>query len=278
MQPPAATVAGAVLSIIGAINIPSFFARFGNYKVIIALVLAEIISLFSIASTSAPAAALFLFILHQSLLTLIFISLNVFVESVSSDASTGRTRGALLTIINSAILFGPLVAGGFFEDSNFGTIFVLAAVFLIPVLILVAVNFKNYRDPAYTRVAFLETLMGIIRSKDVYRIVTIRFLLEFFYAVMVVYTPIYLNKYIGIPFSDILGIIMPIALSPFVIFPYVLGGIADKKLGEKEILLLGIVIISVATMSLSFMVSASVMASGITVSRIPSEIQPSIRV
>ncbi len=251
-------VAGAVLSIVGAINIPSFLARYGNYKIIIFLVFAELISLFGLALASTPGMALGLFILHQALITLIFISLNIFIESLTSDASTGRTRGVLLTIINSAILFGPLIAGGFLEDSNFGIIFILAIAFLLPVLLLVSINFKNHRDPSYEKVAFLKTAIEVIKRKEVYRIVTSRFLLEFFYAVMVVYTPIYLNKHMGIPFSDILGIIMPVALSPFVILPYIIGGIADKKLGEKEMLILGIVIISAGTMSLSFVTSASV--------------------
>ena len=72
---------------------------------------------------------------------------------------------------------------------------------------------------------------------------------------MVIYTPIYLHVELGISMSKILGIIMPIALLPFVIFPYLIGSLADKKYGEKEMMFIGFLILGIATASLTFIES-----------------------
>jgi MFS family permease len=63
---------------------------------------------------------------------------------------------------------------------------------------------------------------------------------------MVIYAPLYLYNIIGLSWSEI-GIIFTIMLTPFVILEYPLGVIADKYLGEKEILMLGFGIAGTAT-------------------------------
>ena len=62
----------------------------------------------------------------------------------------------------------------------------------------------------------------------------------------------------GIPMNKILGIIIPIALLPFIFFEVSLGRLADKKLGEKEILFVGFIIMAVSTAGLSFITTSSV--------------------
>lgn len=251
-------VVSAVLAITAIIYIPRFLSLNGNYRTSLFLITLEVITLFGLTLTSNPFMAIFLFTTHQVLLASLFVTINVFIESFSSDASTGRTRGIFLTIVNAAILTGPVVAGLFFKENGFSNVFLVAALLMIVMFLVIALNFKNYRDPAYNEFPFLQTLITVLRDGDVYRICAVRFLLEFFYTIMVVYTPIYLHKYMGIPFSDILGIIMPIALAPFVIFPYLIGIIVDKRLGEKELLIFGLSMIGITTISLSFITTDSI--------------------
>ncbi|MCX6712517.1 MAG: MFS transporter, partial [Candidatus Vogelbacteria bacterium] len=89
-------------------------------------------------------------------------------------------------------------------------------------------------------------------SDGIRRILIIDFLLNFFYAVMVVYMPLYLHDHIGLSWSAI-GLAFTIMLLPFVLFELPLGKIADKWLGEKEILIGGIIIISLSTMATAFL-------------------------
>ncbi len=79
----------------------------------------------------------------------------------------------------------------------------------------------------------------------------IRFLLHFFYSWMVVFSPLYLHEVLGVSWSHI-GIMFTIMLLPFALFEYPLGKIADKKIGEKEILVLGFLIISISLAFFAF--------------------------
>lgn len=251
------TVASLV-SIIAAVRLPQILSIFGNYRTTLTLILLEVLSLFGLSIVENPTFILILFVLHQAMLTSLSIVVNIFLESFSADESTGRTRGVFLTIINAAILAGPFAAAFFFVNGNYSTMFLISSLLTLPMFILVALKFKNYKDPIYNKFLFLKTLIEVLKNRPVRNICESRFLLEFFYSIMIVFTPIYLNKYMGIPMSDILGIIMPVALIPFVVLPYILGIIADLKLGEKELLTAGVIIISISTISLTFMATSSV--------------------
>jgi MFS family permease len=72
---------------------------------------------------------------------------------------------------------------------------------------------------------------------------------------MVIYIPIYLHNYIGLPYNVIVGMIIPIALIPFPLFEIFLGRIADKYWGEKEILITGFIIAGFGVMLIPFITS-----------------------
>jgi MFS family permease len=72
-----------------------------------------------------------------------------------------------------------------------------------------------------------------------------------FYGFMVIYTPLYLEKYIGFAWSEI-GIIFTIMLLPFVIFELPVGELADDKYGEKEFMTIGFAIMGLFTLVISF--------------------------
>lgn len=59
--------------------------------------------------------------------------------------------------------------------------------------------------------------------------------------------------------NDILTVITPIALIPFIIFEVGLGRIADNRLGEKEILTAGFILMAITTAGLSWITTSSVL-------------------
>jgi len=246
-------------SILAGIYLPRFLSENGNYKAVLFFLILELAALFGLAFTTEALWVFPIFLIHQLLLTVIFISVNVLLESMSHDSSTGRTRGIFLTIFNTAILLGPLAASFLFTEQSFTEVFLVSGLLLLPVFLVIALKFKRYRDPLYHRTRFLSTLALVLLKKNIYRVSALRFLLEFFYSVMVIYAPLYLHNHIGLSFKEILGIIMPIALTPFVFLPYLLGRLADLRLGEKELMFAGVLIMSLTTISLSFVESGSVM-------------------
>jgi MFS family permease len=64
---------------------------------------------------------------------------------------------------------------------------------------------------------------------------------------MIVYGPIYLIQNNILNLQTYLGVVVPIILIPFILIPYPLGRLADNKLGEKELLIFGILLMIVGT-------------------------------
>jgi MFS family permease len=248
----------AFLTIIATFSLPRILKRFGNYRTTVTAIILEIILLCALAIFLTPTIVIPAFILHQVLLNVLYINLDVFLESFSDNATTGKVRGVFLTIVNTAVVIAPFFAGLLLSDHDFGKVYAVAAIFMIGMYIVIRKNFRNYQDPPYSTPPFHKTLRAITESHDLHSIIFIHFLLNFFYAWMVIYTPIYLNEQMGISMNNILTVIIPIAMIPFVVFQIFLGKLADNKIGEKEILALGFVITAVATGSLSFVTTSSI--------------------
>jgi MFS family permease len=69
---------------------------------------------------------------------------------------------------------------------------------------------------------------------------------------MVIYTPIYLATRMNFSWGEI-GSILGIMLLPFIFLQFPLGEIADRRFGEKEILVIGFIITAISTGALSFL-------------------------
>ena len=145
----------------------------------------------------------------------------------------------------------PFVAGIIANQFGFRIVYAIAAGFVALVLVLVLTKMRPKEEPKYERESFFSTIKIFLKNTNLKRIFVSNFLLQFFYSWMVIYIPIYLTQTIGLGWDKV-GIIMTIALSAFVLFQYPLGVIADKWLGEKEILTAGFIITAIAGILVAF--------------------------
>jgi Na+/melibiose symporter-like transporter len=181
--------------------------------------------------------------------------LDLFLERFSSDKDTGFIRGSYFTAGNIAFIIAPFVASLLIDGGNYWKIFSVATIIMIIALCSLLLNLSDHIDTTYEKISFFETLKKIWWNKDINHIMTTSFLLQFFYAWMTIYGLLYLRDVILLPEKTILGIIMPIALIPFVLFELFLGDIADKLFGEKEILTIGFIIMGISTITMYFATS-----------------------
>ncbi|MBI5004567.1 MAG: MFS transporter [Candidatus Lloydbacteria bacterium] len=250
---------GSVASIVGLIAMPSLLNRYGNYRIIFSLILVEIISLAILASMKNPVWFLVpVFIVHLSIFPIALFSMDIFLESNTKNETTGKIRGVYLTAQNAAWLAPPLIAGLILTDGDYWKIFASAGVILFPVLVIIFEKFNDFRDPPYAHIPLIGTLREIWTRKDIYRIFMSNLLLSFFFSWMVIYTPLYLHKYMGMAWGDI-GIIFTIMLVPFVLFGIPSGSLSDTRFGEKEMLSLGFLLMAITTGLLTFVTSKSVL-------------------
>jgi len=246
----------SLLTIILLIWIPVILRKIGNYKASILFILINIIMLSLIILIKDPIIVIIAFILHITSTTITLFNIDVFLETFSKDETTGNTRGLFLSILNLAWLVSPAIAGFILTNGDYWKIYLTSLILTLPILFILSLNFQNFKDSRYERTKFWETLKILYRRKNVFRIFISQFVLRFFYSWMVIYAPIYLHKHIGFDWST-LGIIFTVMLLPFVLLEFPLGKLADKSLGEKEILNTGFVIIALSVATISFITSTN---------------------
>lgn len=239
-------VIGSLLALVASISIAKSIKKFHTYQFTFGVAIAEIVVVTLFGHTENFYLLPIFFIIHFVLQTLLYICLNVFIESFSSHAKVGSIRGLFLAILNLGILISPMIGGLILSVSSFATLYTVAALTLIPYLFLLHKYLNHIKEPAYHEVNLLDAARNVLRNKNLRAALIGEFIVQAFYATMVIYSPLYLTV-IGVPLTSYLTIILPIALVPLVILPYELGYLADKKFGEKEMLIIGLLILTVTT-------------------------------
>lgn len=243
---------GSIVTFFALSFIPLLLKRLGNYAVTLLLSFITTLFLLGLAFIDSFFFVAPFFVFYLALLTLIFFSFDIFLESYSSDKETGRIRGIYLTITSLAILLGPLIAGFIIGESDYWKMYLLAGVFMVVLILLLLSNFRHFKDPSYERIPFWRTLNITRKNTRLSRVFAANLLMRFFYAWMIIYAPLYLHEFIGFSWAEI-GSLLAIALLAFVIFELPMGELADKRYGEKEIMAIGFLIASIATMALVFL-------------------------
>jgi len=183
-------------------------------------------------------------------------NLDSILETFSEDKTSGRIRGMHLTILNLGFIFGPLLSTTLLQKFDFRGVFFLALGLNILIFLIALVGFHGIDGKFEKKVRSLEVITLAIKNKNIFSIYYISFVLEFFYALMVIYSPIYLHD-LGFSWEKI-GIAFTIMLIPFVILQYPAGIMADKKYGEKELLIISIFIMALSTMAFYLFSSKSI--------------------
>jgi MFS family permease len=119
-------------------------------------------------------------------------------------------------------------------------------------------NLSKLPAGTYRKIDPKAEVMEFIKTKSIRTIGAINVLLQLFYTFMVIYVPIYLTEVIGFSWSE-LGLILCIALIPFVLLDSPVGELADKKYGEKEFLIIGFSILSVTSAAIAFVDSTNLL-------------------
>ncbi|MBI2476430.1 MAG: MFS transporter [Candidatus Taylorbacteria bacterium] len=241
----------AVLTIWAFAAIPKVLRRFGNYRAMVFLLVVDFWSILGLAWFTDLLLVAACFIISFLAIALIGFNLDVFLESFSRDAVTGKIRGAFLSTSNIAWIIAPLIGSFILSDGDYWKIFLAAAALILPILFLARNNLKNFKDSDYEIIPVKNTALEVIGDKNIRSVFFVSFLLQFFYSWMVIYTPLYLYTYIGFSWREI-GIMFSIMLLPFVLTEAPLGKLADRRWGEKEVMAVGFIVMAIASLMIAF--------------------------
>jgi MFS family permease len=250
----------AILSLATLFFIPKIFGFISDRRLTLILIGIEAILCITLAYSGSAYLTIFAFIIQQALIPVLAFALDVLIEDFSRNKDIGLVRGLSFTAANIALVLSPILAGYIGTRFGFGTIFSLSIIFLVPLFMLILSLYKNMHEPTYHTQSVIETIRKVyrdysVRSRDIQLIFMTNLLLQVFFTWIVIYSPLYLLHQ-GFNWNQI-GIIFSIMLLPFLFFELPLGEIADRWLGEKEILAIGFIILGVSTAALAFIHSSS---------------------
>jgi len=241
-----------VLNLIGLFSLSRVIGAFGKTATLFFLFLGAIVSLvFLIVLGVSPVGSVFLvfFLAH---LVLLWATLDSILESFSTNSESGRIRGLYLMSMNGGLLLGPLLSTALIELYGYSGLYTTTLVFFSLLFIVSLLALYGVDQRPKTKISLAKTFEAVKKRSDIAYIYSISFTLFFFYAILILFTPIYLLK-LGMPWQEI-GLLLSLVLIPFILIQYPAGRLADKRLGEKEMIIVALTIMALA---LSFMPNIS---------------------
>lgn len=251
-------MAGAAMTILGFILAPNIIRRIGNYRTAIILVIIQMALFWGLIQATSPIIIAFVFIFQAAIVSLIGLTLDIFLEVYTDGPHVGTIRGFYTATLNASWVVAPLIGSMLINGTgNYHNTYIAGFAMLIPLLYLIYRNFPRFKDPTYIHVSPWQLVKRVSINRNWTRLFIANIILQTYYSWMVVYSPVYLNKFIGFSWDDI-GIILVVMLLPFPLIQYPLGKLADQRYGEKEIMAIGFAVMGLSTMILSFIAIHSV--------------------
>jgi MFS family permease len=191
-----------------------------------------------------PMPAFLLVALTCAIAPLISYQMDLLLEAtVAREEATGRIRTLFLTSGSIALILAPMVLAWLLDGTNaYWRVFAVASASTIPFIILMSLRPLPH-GTNMNIVTLAQAFQCLIENQDTRATVLAHATLQFFYHLAPFYIPLYLHSVLQIPWST-LGLLFTIMLLPFVLLEYPAGWLADRKWGDKEILLVGFVLLA----------------------------------
>ncbi len=238
--------ASSLITLLVLSSLSSLIAKIGNKTATTLFLIGNIGAISAFVFSQNVYILIPAFVLFLITNTLVFYCFDIFIEHWSIQEETGKARGLYLTTINLAWMLSPLITGTLVENYGYKGMYTLAGILGIFVLILLPFFIRHFKDPKYQKISLGKARERLASNPRIAKIVVINFLLQFFFALMIIYTPLYLHDHLGFDWKH-LGIIFTIMLSPFVFLGFPLGKFADKYGYEKQSIIVGFLCIALAT-------------------------------
>lgn len=235
-----------IVVLLGLMYLQPLLHRFGSVRLLlffysVLIICSAYLSLVGLYWVGA--AVLLLFLISSNLIGPVT---DIILEDFSSDQLSGRIRGLYLTILNAGLLLAPFASTWVLSQYGYSGVFSVITAGYALVLVVAMIGLRSHRVYSHQRIRFIDTLRKVIQRPNLLAIYAISWILEFFYVVMIVYSPLLLLSY-GYTWTDI-GFIFTIMLIPFVLIQYPLGLMADKRFGEKELLFACLVLMAITSL------------------------------
>lgn len=249
---------GSAVAVIAFLFFSHALRAIGNVRLTLILAAIDIISLVILGTTEFRATAIVAFTTFLIVNPLLYLNIDIFSETIigNDESATGSRRGLTLTIMSVAAALAPFVMGIIVDGTdNLHLVYRTAAAIFFLFVIFVICNFRNFVDPIYKTLSIKTSLESMWKYTDLRNVMFSHFLLQVFFAWTIIYIPLYMVTEIGFHWDE-MGFILGVGLLAYIFIEWPVGIIADKWIGEKEIMALGFLVLSVSASWITFMTSA----------------------
>jgi MFS family permease len=236
----------AVLSLAAFPFMPVFVRQVGARTGLASLALGQAVIATTLAVPVSAAFAALGIILLIGISPFTAYLFDLLLEAATTDESqSGTVRTLFLTMASVALVGTPLLIGFLLGTTEaYGRVFLVAAVALAPLIALLTV--ERFPEVASPHLSTLRATASCLAKSADLRATTLAYLvLQVFFMLAPLYIPLYLHDTLGIPWSE-LGWMFAVMLLPFLFVEYPAGYIADRWLGDKELLFAGFCIAGTA--------------------------------
>jgi len=240
-----------LISLTLILNLHKFISKLGKSSAFALFSVLEIFVLCGLIFWGLGRFSAFLVVLYLIFSAAIWVIMDVILESFSKDEVSGEIRGKYLTVFNLGFIFGPFISTGLLDRFGYEGIFSFVLFANLLILITFIAFVRKIESKPIKREKIPTIFKRAWKRKNIMRIYYISFVLEAFFALMVIYTPIYLREVVGFSWLEI-GKIFKVMLIPFVLLQYPVGFLADKKFVEKEMIIFALLIMSASTSYIYF--------------------------
>jgi len=253
---------GAAVSVLIFLFISRVLHLVGNYRLSMTLLLLNLAAVTGMAFADELRFAIPLFLVHLISAPLLIFNLDVFMEEQigNNESVTGSRRGLLLTLASIIGAISPLISSLLVSDGtgSFTYPYLLSAAGLIPIIVILIFFFRDFSDPEYNEIDVFSAIATFWKNSNIRNVLLAHFTLQLLFMMTVIYAPLYLTDHIGLTWAQF-GVAVFFGQMAYVIFEYPVGIIADKYIGEKEMMGLGFLILIFSVSWMSFVTAASVL-------------------
>lgn len=251
---------GALITLVVFPFMPRLVRRYGAKRLAIALAFLQAVTISVLALSPGMVFAILCIAIVCATAPLISYQLDLLLEAATTEeGTTGRIRTLFITTGSVALIMAPLLIGFLLDGTEaYWRVFLAAALSLTPFITLLLLEPLPEGEPPHLA-AIQETCVCLWSDPDL-RAASLGYgVLQLFFHLAPLYIPLYLHTVLGFPWSD-LGWIFAIMLLPFVFIEYPAGLIADRWLGDKELLIAGFVITGIAFAAIGFITATTPLA------------------
>lgn len=252
---------GSTLSLILVFFCTRIIRKIGLVRLAIIVFVLTILSLYIIGNSQSAGLIIPAFIFYTGFNAIILYCFDLFIEHYAKRELLGNIRGLYMSLSYLGWIGAPALAGLLTHRYGFGMAYLVAAGMVLIGLCIILIAERSYIDHDYDTRSFSKTFTLLRKTPLLRRVITINFILQFFFVWMVIYSPLYLHTILQFDLETI-GILFSIMLIPYVIFPYRIGKLADR-IGERNLIIAGITITAIATMIFALLGAQSALYYGI---------------